>query len=61
MVVVPFVFFTALTLYLWIRHRKFDVCVYMTALYAFTAFFSIVLVQGEMLYGRGASILTTAT
>lgn len=53
MVVVPFVFFTALTLYLWNRHRNFDVCVYMTALYAFTAFFSIVLVWGEMLYGAG--------
>lgn len=53
MVVVPFVFFTALTFYLWIRHRNFDVCVYMTALYAFTAFFSIVLVWGEMLYGAG--------
>ena len=49
MIVVPFIYFTLLTFYLWKRHRCFDVCVYMSALYAFTAFLSNVLVFGNML------------
>lgn len=52
MVVVPFVFFSALTLYWWHKHQALDVCVYMAALYAFTSLLAVVIVAGGML-GEG--------
>lgn len=60
MVVVPFVFFTVLTLYLWKRHGKIDVSVYMAGLYAFTSFFAIVIVWGELMYGGGGIIFNNS-
>lgn len=53
MVVVPFLFFTALTVYWWRKHGGLDICVYMAALYAFTSLFAIVIVAGDMLGGGG--------
>lgn len=48
----PFLYFTILTVYWWIKHRSLDVCVYMSGLYAFTSFIAIILVLGDML-GEG--------
>lgn len=48
----PFLYFTFLTAYWWIKHRSLDVCVYMSGLYAFTSFIAIILVLGNML-GEG--------
>lgn len=38
MILIPFIYFTLLTIYWWKKHQGFDVCVYMSGLYAFTAF-----------------------
>lgn len=53
MIIVPFLYFTALTLYWWKQHRGFDVCVYMSTLYAFVSFCAIILVFGDMVYAEG--------
>ena len=52
MVVVPFIFFTALAIHWWRKHQGIDVCVYMSALYALTSLFAIIIVAGDML-GEG--------
>lgn len=49
---VPFIYFTLLTAYWWRKHRAYDICVYMSSLYAVTSFFEIVVVCGDML-GEG--------
>ncbi len=48
MIYIPFLFFSILTVYLWNKHKGMDVCVYMSGLYAFTAFLCIVVVLGEL-------------
>lgn len=53
MIVIPFIYFTLLTLYLWMKHKCIDVCVYMASLYAFTAFMCIITVAGNMLEAGG--------
>lgn len=53
MVLVPFVYFTLLTFYWWHKHRCFDVCVYMSALYAFTSFCAVMIVCFNLLEGGG--------
>lgn len=50
---IPFIFFTALTVYWWHRHKTFDVCVYMSSLYAFISFCCLFLVYGDMLGDGG--------
>ena len=52
MVFVPFIYFALLTAYWWRKHRAFDICVYMSSLYAVSSFFEIVIVYGGML-GEG--------
>lgn len=52
MVFVPFIYFTLLTAYWWKKHGAFDICVYMSSLYAVSSFFEIVVVYGGML-GEG--------
>lgn len=49
---IPFIFFTALTLYWWRKHEGFDICVYMSSLYAFISFCCLFLVYGNLL-GEG--------
>lgn len=49
---VPFIYFTLLTAYWWKKHGAFDICVYMSSLYAVSSFFEIVVVYGGML-GEG--------
>lgn len=53
MVFIPFIYFSLLTYYWWKKHGCFDVCVYMSSLYAFTSFFSIVIILGDMLGDGG--------
>lgn len=53
MVIVPFLFFTALTVWWWRKHRGVDVCVYMSSLYALTALFAVIIVAGGMLGDGG--------
>lgn len=53
MIFVPLVFFTVLALYWWRKHGGFDVCVYMSALYAFTSLMAVVIVLGGMLGAGG--------
>ena len=44
MVLVPFIYFTILTLYWWKKHKGVDICVYMSALYAFTSLCATIIV-----------------
>ena len=53
MVFIPFIYFTLLTLYLWRKHRGFDVCVYMSSLYAFTSMCAVIVFTGDMLGDGG--------
>ncbi len=53
MIVVPFIYFMVLTFYWWRKHQGFDLCVYMSALYAFTALMCIIAVAGDMLGNGG--------
>ena len=53
MILVPFIFFSLLTAYLWWRHQCFDVCVYMSSLYTFTSLMAIILVIGDLLEEGG--------
>mgnify|MGYP006873001654 CR=1 FL=1 len=53
MIIIPFIFFLLLTIYWWHKHQCFDVCVYMSALYAFTSLMCIIVVEGRMLDDAG--------
>lgn len=53
MILVPFIFFSFLTFYWWKKHEGLDVCVYMSALYAFTSALCVVVVFGGMLDDGG--------
>ncbi|MBQ7870225.1 MAG: oligosaccharide repeat unit polymerase [Prevotella sp.] len=52
MIVIPFLYFTFMTLFWWKKHQGIDVCVYMSGLYAISSFFSIVIVSADLL-GEG--------
>ena len=53
MILIPFIYFALFTFYLWKKHEGIDVCVYMTALYAFTSLMAIVIVAGGFLEEGG--------
>lgn len=53
MEIIPFVYFTCLTFFLWRKHRTIDVCVYISGLYAFTTFLAMLIVDLEMLNANG--------
>lgn len=53
MIVVPFIFFLSLTIIWWKKHQGFDICVYMSALYTFTAFMCIIVVKADLLGDAG--------
>lgn len=44
MVLVPFIYFSLLTLYWWKKHKGVDICVYMSGLYAFTSLCATIVV-----------------
>lgn len=50
---VPFVYFTLLTIYWWKKHQGIDVCVYMSAMYAFTSLLCVINVNQDMLNEGG--------
>lgn len=58
MIVVPFIYFTLMTLYFLYKHKALDVCVYMSGLYAFTSLCAIIIVttdslgEGGILFGK---------
>ncbi|MBR1548791.1 MAG: oligosaccharide repeat unit polymerase [Prevotella sp.] len=53
MILVPFIYFSLLTFYWWKKHEGFDVCVYMSGLYALTSFLAIIIVANGLLDGGG--------
>jgi len=53
MVLVPFIYFTLLTLYWWKKHKGIDVCVYMSGLYAVSTFCAMLIVELGMLEQGG--------
>ncbi len=53
MIFVPFIYFLCLTLYVWHKHRAFDVCVVMTGLYALTSLLAMIVYLMDELEGGG--------
>lgn len=53
MILVPFIFFSLLTYYWWKKHEGFDVCVYMSGLYALTSLLAIIIVANNLLAAGG--------
>jgi len=53
MITIPFIYFLGLTIYWWNKHHGVDICVYMSALYAFTALMCIIVVANDMLESSG--------
>jgi len=53
MILVPFIYFSLLTYYWWKRHEGFDVCVYMSGLYALTSLLAIIIVANNLLEDGG--------
>lgn len=53
MVYIPFLWFLFLTFTLWKKHRRIDICVYMSALYAFTSFCAVLIVELDLLGAGG--------
>ena len=51
MVLLPFIYFTLLTLYWWKKHKGIDVCVYMSGLYAVSTFCALLIV-GSWWFGK---------
>ncbi len=49
----PFIYFSIFTFVLWKKHKALDISVYITALYAFTSFCSILLVKLNLLDSAG--------
>lgn len=50
---IPFLFFCALTYYLWKRHHVLDVAVYMSALFTITTACAVIMVQYNYMEGSG--------
>ncbi|MBQ0057390.1 MAG: hypothetical protein KBT20_07005 [Bacteroidales bacterium] len=55
MSIVPFLFFTLLTVYWWRQHRGLDVCTYMSGMFAFTSLLSFLIVAFDQTQGTGGS------
>ena len=53
MIFLPFIYFFLFSCYLWLRHRTFDVSVYMSSLYTVTSFCALILVLENKLEGSG--------
>ena len=53
MLVIPFLYFTFLTIFWWKKHQGMDICVYLSGLYAISSFFSIVIVYADFLGAGG--------
>lgn len=53
MVYIPFLWFLFLTIWLWNKHKRIDICVYMSALYAFVSFCAVLIVELNLLGAGG--------
>lgn len=53
MFILPFIYFTLLTLFFWKKHEGFDVCVLMSSLYAVTSLFAAIIIMEDMLGDSG--------
>lgn len=53
MILIPFIYFCLLTFYWWKKHEGFDVCVYMSGLYALTSLLAIIIVANNLLNQGG--------
>lgn len=53
MVYIPFLWFLFFTFWLWNKHKRIDICVYMSALYAFTSFCAVLIVELNFLGAGG--------
>lgn len=53
MYAIPFVYFTALTIYWWKKHNGLDVCVYISSLYAIVSFCAVIIVLNGLLDSSG--------
>ena len=56
----PFIFFSALTIYLWKKKQYIDVAIFLSAEYALTSFFAILCVKMDLL-GAGGILFTRET
>ncbi|MCQ2095938.1 MAG: oligosaccharide repeat unit polymerase [Bacteroidaceae bacterium] len=50
---IPVIYFSALSYYLWRRHRSFDIAFYMTALFTFTSACAAIMVEHGIMQGNG--------
>ncbi|MBO4906998.1 MAG: oligosaccharide repeat unit polymerase [Bacteroidaceae bacterium] len=53
MILVPFLYFTGLTFFWWKKHQGMDICVYMSALYAFISLCAVIIVTFDLLAEAG--------
>ncbi len=53
MVIIPFIYFTLLTIYWQKKHKAFDICVFMSGLYALTSFGAVCIVYGDITDAAG--------
>ncbi len=60
MIYVPFVYFLSLTMVFYRQHKGIDVCVYISALYALTSFFALLLVKLNLI-GAGGVLFDAQT
>lgn len=56
----PFIYFTILTAVLWYYHRRVDICIYISGLYAFTSLCAAVIANDPLVLGE-SGILFDAT
>lgn len=60
MIYIPLLYFLFLSVFFYSRHKVCDICVYMSALYAFTSFCALLLVKCELL-GAGGVLFDAKT
>lgn len=56
----PFLYFTILTAVLWFYHRKIDVCIYISGLYAFTSFCAAMIAHDPMVLGESGILFDSS-
>ncbi len=53
MFLLPFIWFTLITVLLWRKHQRMDACVYISGLYAMVSLFAVILIAGDLLGDGG--------
>lgn len=57
MTLIPFIYFTGITIYWWRKHQGLDICVYMSSLYAFISLCSAIIEFGNLIGDGEGGIL----